>query len=130
MSFFLPIGIPPGSFLFYQYALLEPISKSLEEDDQASELDEAEEVLWVILPSDEDATLPLNPCEEAFDHQPPCVSPQPASILCSGFAAIGSVRRDHLDAVPAQAVVERIVVGGAITDKILWFGVDHVEIEA
>jgi hypothetical protein len=22
MSFFLPIGIPPGSFLFYQYALL------------------------------------------------------------------------------------------------------------
>ena len=40
---------------------LEPVSKSPEEDYQASELDEAEEVLWVILPSDEDATLPLNP---------------------------------------------------------------------
>jgi len=23
--------------------------------------------LWVILPSNEDATLPLNPCEEALD---------------------------------------------------------------
>jgi hypothetical protein len=50
-------------------------------------LDEAEEVLWVILPSDEDATLPLNPCEEALDHPPPCVSPQPASILCGRFAS-------------------------------------------
>jgi hypothetical protein len=38
---------------------LEPISKSLEEDYQASELDEAEEVLWVILPSD----APLLSCK-------------------------------------------------------------------
>jgi hypothetical protein len=30
-------------------------------------LDEAEEVLWVILPSDKDATLPLDPCEEALE---------------------------------------------------------------
>src|SRR5215510_14440691 len=81
---------------------LEPISKSPEEDYQASELNEAEEVLWVILPSDEYPTLPLNPCEEALDHPPPCVSPQPASILCSGLVAIGSVRRDHLDAVSTQ----------------------------
>jgi hypothetical protein len=40
------------------------------------------------------------------------------------------VRCDHLDAVPAQAVVERIAVVGAITDKVLGFGFDHVEIEA
>jgi hypothetical protein len=33
---------------------LEPISQSLEEDTQASELDEAEEVLRVVLPSDDD----------------------------------------------------------------------------
>ena len=39
------------------------------------------EVLWVILPSDEDATLPLDPCEEALNHPPPCVSPQPAVHL-------------------------------------------------
>jgi hypothetical protein len=40
------------------YEWLEPISKSPEENYQASELDKAEKVLWVILPSGEDSTLP------------------------------------------------------------------------
>src|SRR5215469_8856741 len=47
--------------------LLEPISKSFEEDHEAGELDEAEEVLAVVFPADEDAALPLDPGEEAFD---------------------------------------------------------------
>ena len=46
---------------------LEPISKSSEEDNEAGELDKAEEVLSVVLPADEDATLPLYPGEEALD---------------------------------------------------------------
>ncbi len=46
---------------------LEPISKSSEEDNKASKLDKAEEVLGVVLPADEDAALPLNPSEEALD---------------------------------------------------------------
>ncbi len=37
---------------------VEPISKSPEEDNKAGELDKAEEVLGVVLPADEDATLP------------------------------------------------------------------------
>ena len=45
----------------------EPISKSSEEDDEAGELDKAEEVLGVVLPADEDATLPLYPGEEPLD---------------------------------------------------------------
>lgn len=45
----------------------EPISKSLEEDDKASELREAEEVLRIKLPAGKDAALPLNPSEEPFD---------------------------------------------------------------
>src|ERR1700757_3221336 len=48
---------------------LEPISKSLEEDNEASELYEAEEVLGVVFPTDEDAALPLNPSKEAL-HEP------------------------------------------------------------
>jgi len=36
-----------------------PFSKSSEEDDEAGELDKAEEVLSVVLPADQDATLPL-----------------------------------------------------------------------
>ena len=46
---------------------LEPISKSPEEDNEAGELDEAEKVVGVVFPADEDATLPLYPGEEAFD---------------------------------------------------------------
>src|SRR5262249_21492180 len=45
---------------------LEPISKSPEEDNEASELYEAEEVLGVVFPTDEDAALPLNPSKEAL----------------------------------------------------------------
>ena len=72
--------------------------------------------MWVILPSDEYPTLPLNPSEEALDHPPPCVSPQPASILCGGLAAIGSVRRDHLDAVSITAAAAVFLALGAIID--------------
>ena len=46
---------------------VEPISKSFEEDHEAGELDEAEEVLGMVLPTDQDAALPLYPGEEAFD---------------------------------------------------------------
>src|SRR5262249_10974180 len=49
---------------------VEPISKPLEEDDEASELNEAEEVLGVILPLHKHAALPLDPGEDAF-YQPP-----------------------------------------------------------
>jgi hypothetical protein len=52
---------------------LGPISKSPEEDDEASQLDEAEEVLGVILPAHKYAALPLDPGEEAFY--------QPAALL-------------------------------------------------
>ena len=109
---------------------LEPISKSPEQDDEASELDEAKEVLGIVLPAHQDATLPLYPGKEALYQPAPCVSPQAAVVLRRRLHAAGAVGRDHLDAVPAQAVVERIAVVGTITDKSLWFGFDHVEIEA
>jgi hypothetical protein len=51
----------------WSVAYVEPISKSPEEDNKAGELDKAEEVLSVVLPADEDATLPLYPGEEALD---------------------------------------------------------------
>ena len=78
---------------------LEPISKSFEEDDEASELHEAKEVLRIELPADKDAALLLNPGEEPFDQPAPGISPKSASILRRARAAIGAVRRDHLDAV-------------------------------
>src|SRR3954465_1132198 len=61
---------------------LEPISKSPEEDEEASEVDEAEEVLRIELPADQQASAPLNPGEEAFDQPAPCISAEPSAILC------------------------------------------------
>ena len=57
---------------------LEPISKLPEEDDEASKLNKTQKVLGVKFPSNEDATLPLYPSEEALD--------QPASLV-SAFSA-------------------------------------------
>lgn len=58
----------------------EPISKLPEQDEQASELDEAEKVLRVELPADQQASTPLNPGEEAFD--------QPATSIAAELAAV------------------------------------------
>jgi hypothetical protein len=46
---------------------LEPISKSLEEDNEGGKLDKAEEIVGVVLPANEDLALPLNPSEEALN---------------------------------------------------------------
>ena len=40
------------------------------------------------------------------------------------------MRRDHLDAISAQFVVQRIAVVSAIANQVLWLGFDHVEVEA
>ena len=70
LIFTLPKGEFGRKVLFpkaFLRKVLEPISKSPEEDDEAGELDKTEEVLCVELPADEDATLPLYPGEEALD---------------------------------------------------------------
>src|SRR6516164_5646611 len=111
-------------------ALLEPISKSPEEDNEASELYEAEEVLGVVFPTDEDAALPLNPSKEALHEPASHIAAQPSSILRGRPASVAAMRRDHLDAVLAQLLIEWIAVVGAIADQILGLGLDHVEVEA
>src|SRR5262245_105745 len=78
---------------------LEPISKSPEEDNEAGELNEAEEVLWMIFPADEDPALPLDPGEEAFDQPAPQGASQAAPVLRRRFRPVRAVRRDHLDAI-------------------------------
>ena len=77
---------------------LEPISKLPEEDDEASKLNKTQKVLGVKFPSNEDTTLPLYPSEEALDQPASLVSSQAPPILGSHFS-VGSVRRDHLDAI-------------------------------
>jgi hypothetical protein len=59
--------LPRQSFEEVGYGILEPISKSFEEDNEAGQLEKAEEILGVVLPANEDPALPLNPGEEALD---------------------------------------------------------------
>jgi len=51
----------------YVLNLVEPISKLSEQDNEAGELDKAEEVLSVKFPADEYAALPLYPGKETLD---------------------------------------------------------------
>jgi hypothetical protein len=39
------------------------------------------------------------------------------------------VRRNHLDTVAAQLLIQWIAVVSAIADKVLWLGLNHVEVE-
>ena len=39
------------------------------------------------------------------------------------------MRRNHLDAVAAQLLIQWIAVVSAIADEVLWLGLDHVEVE-
>ena len=109
---------------------LEPISKLSEEDNEAGELDKAEEVLSVEFPADEYAALPLYPGEETLDEPASHIAAQPSSILRRRLDAIGAVWRDHLDTISSQFLVERIAVIGTVADQVFWLGFDHVEVEA
>ena len=84
----LPSMRSPAGAAVFRHHRCEPISKSLEEDDEASELLEAEEVQRIELPADEDAALPLNPGEEPLDQPAPGISAKAAAILRSALAAI------------------------------------------
>src|SRR5262249_10827145 len=46
---------------------VEPMTKSFEEDNEAGKLEKAKEIVGVVLPTNEDPALPLDPGEEALD---------------------------------------------------------------
>lgn len=60
-------------------------------------LDEAEEVVGVVLPPHEHPALPLQPCEVAFDKPATHVAPQGVPLLGLEFA-VAEMRSDHLGA--------------------------------
>ena len=84
----------------------------------------------MVLPTDEDAALPLDPSKETLDQPASRVAAKPSSILRWRPGSVGTVWRDHLDAIASQIFVQWIAVVSAITDQILWLGFDHVEIKA
>src|SRR6202158_1188103 len=110
--------------------LLEPISKSPEQDGDGCKLDKAEKVRRIILRSDQEATLPSKPRKESLHDPASLVSAQAPSVLRFPLPAVGFMWSNHLDALLSKLHVERIAVVGAITDQIVRLGFDHVEVEA
>src|SRR5579864_2132347 len=80
---------------------------------QAGEVDEAEEILDMVLPSGDEAAEVMHPREKPLHFPAPAVAAQLAAILTP--APVG---RDHLDAVfLLERAVERIRVVGLVADE-------------
>lgn len=88
-----------------------------EEDLGAGQLQHAEEVLDVILPTGDQPAGVVQPGEEAFDLPATAGSTQRASVL-GRRAPAAAMPGDHLDAVLlAQDLIEGIAVVAAVADQ-------------
>jgi len=88
-----------------------------EQHQEAGQLDESEEVLDAILPSCDQSAVVLHPGEEALYLSAAAVAAQRPSILRL-LLAIGSIGRDHLDAVLfGQLLVQRVGVVGLVANQ-------------
>ena len=74
---------------------------------QAGQLNEAEEVFDMVLPSGNEATEVMHPGEESFHLPAPAIAAQWASVLRLSLS-IASVRADQFDAAPFEAFAQRI----------------------
>jgi hypothetical protein len=93
------------------------------EDNEAAELEHAEEVGFVIFPAVHQSAKVVKPSEEAFDFPAAAVTAQFATVLGALSAAVEFVRGDQPDALLfLKVLVERVTVVGAIANQALWFG--------
>src|SRR5271154_270569 len=89
-----------------------------QEDYSACQLNHPEEILWVVLPANDDATVIMEPSKQALDFPATTVAPQHASILCGCSGSPRVVRRDHLHTETlANLSIQWIAVVGAVTDQ-------------
>jgi len=90
-----------------------------QQDADASELEEAEEVLGVSFVAGDQAAEVLEPGEQALDLPAPAIAAQRPAVLSLEFAAL-EVRSDELDPpLLAQPLIEPVAVVGAIADQSL-----------
>ncbi len=93
---------------------------SSEEQNEAAEVDEAEEVFGVALVADGDAAEALEPREEALHLPAALVSAEGAKVLGETLA-IRSIRSDQLDSpLLREPRIERVAVVSGVSDKALW----------
>ena len=88
-----------------------------DEDENARQLNEAEEILDVVFPSRDESAVVLHPCEDSFDLPSAPVPAQRSAILGLAFS-VGSVGGDHLNAIIiGQRFIERVGVVSLIANQ-------------
>src|SRR3990172_1579712 len=87
------------------------------QDENASQMEETEEVLGMVFMTDEQAAVPAKPGEKALDSPAALVAPQGPSVLGWGAFAVVLVGRDHLDSpFLFEPLVEAVAVVGFVSD--------------
>src|SRR6202049_44931 len=91
-----------------------------QEDHSACKLNHPEEILWIVFPANDDATIIMEPSKQAFDFPATTVAAQHAAVLGDRSAAVPAMRRDqsHMELF-AYALIQRIAVVGFIADQSL-----------
>jgi hypothetical protein len=91
-----------------------------QEDDSACELNHPEEILWVVFPANDDATIIVKPSKQTLDFPATTIAPQRAAVLCDWFAPVPAVRRDQFHAeMFAYPLIQRIAVVRFVADQSL-----------
>ena len=94
-----------------------------QENNEAAELEHAEEVGLVIFPAADESAEVVEPSKEAFDFPAAAITAQFAAVLGALTSAIVFVRRDEANMVfLPETLVQRIAVVGAVADHSLWLG--------
>ncbi len=89
-----------------------------EQDQDASELDHAEEVGGVIFPAGDHAAVVVQPGEQPLDVPAAAITSQRPSILACGSAAPQRVGRDQFHPVVlAQVLVQGVAIVGLVADQ-------------
>src|ERR1700680_5241432 len=91
-----------------------------QEDHSACQLNHPEEILWVVLPANDDATIIMEPSKQTLDFPATAVAAQRAAVLGNWSAAVPAVRRDQLHMeLFAYALIQRIAIVSFIADQSL-----------
>jgi hypothetical protein len=87
---------------------------------QASQMDKAQEVFYVILPTGDESAKVMKPGKEPFDFPSSAIAAQRTAVLWMVLSA-PAVGSDHFDAVlGSELFVERIRVIGFVADESFW----------
>lgn len=94
-----------------------------QKDNEAAEVQHAQEVGFVIFPAADQSAKVMKPGEKTFDFPAAAVTAQFATVLSALPAAIELVGSDELDAMLfLEALVQWVAVVSAITDHSFGFG--------